>query len=33
MGAMYEFLTRLETDAVRALYRDLDQTWNSAWRR
>jgi len=29
MGAMYEFLTRLETDAVRALYRDLDQTWNS----
>jgi len=29
MGAMYEFLTRLETDAMRALYRDLDRTWNS----
>jgi glutamate-1-semialdehyde 2,1-aminomutase len=30
MGAMYEFLTRLETDdAMRGLYRDLDQTWNA----
>jgi glutamate-1-semialdehyde 2,1-aminomutase len=29
MGAMYEFLTRLETDAMRSLYRDLDRTWNS----
>jgi glutamate-1-semialdehyde 2,1-aminomutase len=29
MGAMYEFLTRLETAAVRDLYRDLDGTWNS----
>jgi glutamate-1-semialdehyde 2,1-aminomutase len=29
MGAMYEFLHRLETDAVRGLYRDLDQVWNA----
>jgi glutamate-1-semialdehyde 2,1-aminomutase len=29
MGAMHEFLSRLDTDAVRALYRDLDQRWNS----
>jgi glutamate-1-semialdehyde 2,1-aminomutase len=29
MGSMYEFLQRLDTDAVRALYRDLDETWNS----
>src|SRR3984893_16614082 len=29
MGAMYEFLTRLETDAMRGLYRDLDRTRNS----
>jgi glutamate-1-semialdehyde 2,1-aminomutase len=29
MGAMHEFLTRLDTDAVRDLYRDLDATWNS----
>jgi glutamate-1-semialdehyde 2,1-aminomutase len=29
MGAMHEFLQRLETDAVRALYRDLDGKWNA----
>jgi glutamate-1-semialdehyde 2,1-aminomutase len=29
MGAMHEFLSRLETEAVRDLYRDLDGTWNS----
>ena len=29
MGSMYEFLTRLDTDAVRDLYRDLDRTWDS----
>jgi glutamate-1-semialdehyde 2,1-aminomutase len=29
MGAMYEFLTRLDTPAIRDLYRDLDSTWNS----
>jgi glutamate-1-semialdehyde 2,1-aminomutase len=29
MGSMYEFLTRLDTDAVRSLYRDLDRTWDS----
>ena len=28
MGAMHEFLTRLESDAVKALYRDLDAVWN-----
>jgi glutamate-1-semialdehyde 2,1-aminomutase len=29
MGAMHEFLSRLETDAVRGLYRGLDETWNT----
>jgi glutamate-1-semialdehyde 2,1-aminomutase len=29
MGAMYEFLARLETDAVRGLYRGLDDAWNT----
>jgi glutamate-1-semialdehyde 2,1-aminomutase len=29
MGAMYEFLTRLETDAVQSLYRDLDARWDT----
>jgi glutamate-1-semialdehyde 2,1-aminomutase len=29
MGAMYEFLHRLDTEAVRALYLDLDTIWNS----
>jgi glutamate-1-semialdehyde 2,1-aminomutase len=29
MGAMYEFLRRLETPEYQALYRGLDQTWNS----
>jgi glutamate-1-semialdehyde 2,1-aminomutase len=29
MGAMYEFLQHLETDAVLRLYRGLDDTWNS----
>jgi glutamate-1-semialdehyde 2,1-aminomutase len=29
MGAMCEFLTRLDTDAVRSLYRDLDTVWNA----
>ena len=28
MGAMYEFLTRLDTDAARGLYRDLDRVWD-----
>jgi glutamate-1-semialdehyde 2,1-aminomutase len=28
MGSMYEFLQRLDTDAVRGLYRDLDEVWN-----
>jgi len=28
MGAMHEFLCRLESDEVRALYRDLERTWN-----
>jgi glutamate-1-semialdehyde 2,1-aminomutase len=28
MAAMHEFLERLETPATRALYRDLDATWN-----
>ena len=27
MGAMHEFLTRLESEPIRALYRDLDATW------
>jgi glutamate-1-semialdehyde 2,1-aminomutase len=29
MGSMYEFLQRIDTDAVRGLYRDLDDVWNS----
>jgi glutamate-1-semialdehyde 2,1-aminomutase len=29
MGAMHEFLQRIDTDAIRALYRDLDSVWNS----
>ena len=29
MGSMYEFLQRIETDPIRALYRDLDGVWNS----
>jgi glutamate-1-semialdehyde 2,1-aminomutase len=29
MGAMHEFLARLETEAIRSLYRDLDDVWNS----
>jgi glutamate-1-semialdehyde 2,1-aminomutase len=29
MGAMYEFLQRLETEAVRGLYRDLNKVWNT----
>ena len=29
MGAMHEFLQRLETGAVREMYRDLDGVWNS----
>jgi glutamate-1-semialdehyde 2,1-aminomutase len=29
MGAMHEFLLRMETEAVRSLYRDLDQVWNA----
>jgi len=33
MGAMHEFLTRLDTDSVRDLYRDLEDTWNSRARR
>jgi len=28
MGAMHEFLTRLESDAIKALYRDLDRIWD-----
>jgi glutamate-1-semialdehyde 2,1-aminomutase len=28
MGAMCEFLERLESEPVRALYRNLDETWN-----
>ena len=28
MGAMYEFLSRLDSEPVRALYRDLDELWN-----
>jgi len=27
MGAMHEFLTRLESEPIRALYRDLDAVW------
>jgi glutamate-1-semialdehyde 2,1-aminomutase len=29
MGAMYEFLTKLDSEPVRALYQDLDALWNS----
>ena len=29
MGAMYEFLTRIDSDAVRALYDGLDDVWNA----
>jgi len=29
MGSMYEFLQRLDTDAVRGLYRDLDALWDA----
>jgi glutamate-1-semialdehyde 2,1-aminomutase len=29
MGAMHEFLLRIETESVRRLYRDLDAVWNS----
>jgi len=29
MGAMSEFLTRLESEPLRALYRDLDARWNA----
>jgi glutamate-1-semialdehyde 2,1-aminomutase len=29
MGSMYEFLQRIDTDAVRDLYRDLDEVWNA----
>jgi glutamate-1-semialdehyde 2,1-aminomutase len=29
MGAMYEFLQRLDSEPIRALYRDLDLTWNA----
>jgi glutamate-1-semialdehyde 2,1-aminomutase len=29
MGAMYEFLQQIDTDALRALYRDLDGVWDS----
>jgi glutamate-1-semialdehyde 2,1-aminomutase len=29
MGAMHEFLQRIETEAVRALYRDLDTMWDA----
>ena len=28
MGAMHEFLQRIETPEIRAFYRDLDATWN-----
>jgi glutamate-1-semialdehyde 2,1-aminomutase len=33
MGAMHEFLLRLETPAIRALYHDLDETWDGRARR
>ena len=29
MGSMYEFLTRFDTEPVQALYRGLDELWNS----
>jgi glutamate-1-semialdehyde 2,1-aminomutase len=28
MGSMYEFLQRIDTDAVRGMYRDLEPLWN-----
>src|SRR5882757_3282669 len=33
MGAMYEFLIKLDSEPVRALYRDLDDVWNERARR
>jgi glutamate-1-semialdehyde 2,1-aminomutase len=33
MGAMYEFLVKLDSDPVRALYRGLDDLWNERARR
>src|SRR3979490_606683 len=33
MGAMYEFLMKLDSEPVRALYRDLDDVWNERARR
>jgi glutamate-1-semialdehyde 2,1-aminomutase len=29
MGAMHEFFAKLDTEPVRAMYRDLEQTWNA----
>src|SRR5271156_2074820 len=29
MGAMHEFLQRIDTEAIRGMYRDLDAVWNS----
>ena len=29
MASTYEFLQRLETDPIKAVYRDLDATWNA----
>jgi glutamate-1-semialdehyde 2,1-aminomutase len=29
MGAMYEFLTRLDSEEISARYRDLDEVWNA----
>jgi glutamate-1-semialdehyde 2,1-aminomutase len=29
MGAMHEFLSRLDSEEVQARYRDLDETWNA----
>jgi glutamate-1-semialdehyde 2,1-aminomutase len=28
MGSMYEFLKRLDSEPIQAMYRDLDTTWN-----
>ena len=33
MGSMYEFFAKLDSDAVRALYSGLDETWNERARR
>jgi glutamate-1-semialdehyde 2,1-aminomutase len=33
MGAMYEFLQLLETEPIRAIYRDLERTWDERARR